>query len=440
MMLLDINTLIGHLHPVVVHLPIGFLTLAILFELLSYFKKFEQLKIAIPFTLLVGFITAVVSCVFGYILSLNGEYKFSEINNHKIEGITLAVASGILFIITTDVLKKIFQIHRLLFSSLCVVVFLLMIYTGHQGGSLTHGSDYLSVNVISEPLRKKPSSVGEALLFEDVVHPILIQRCGQCHREGKMKGQFSVQSLETLLKGGKTRSAVVAGSLSKSELYNRITIDPSNEKYMPADGKTPLTKTEKEIIIWWIEKGMAAKGKKIADLKNTQEIQNNVAAYLGLSSTQNLNDTANIENSKINPEIPTTFNMAIIDSLRNKGVNVRVMLHQPVMLDITIPPGFGVVINSINSNLKSIAKNVIWLNISNNELTENELGFLPSMSNLEKLRLEKNPITDKIIDQLAGLKHLEALNLNETNVTEEGIQKLKQLPGLKRVYQWNVKK
>ncbi|NDE10401.1 MAG: hypothetical protein EBZ95_07530 [Chitinophagia bacterium] len=440
MMLLDITTLIGHLHPVVVHLPIGFLTLAILFELLSYFKKFEQLKIAIPITLLVGFITAVLSCVFGYILSLSGEYEFSEINNHKIAGITLAVASGILFITTIDAVKKIFSIHRLLFSSLCVVVFLLMIYTGHQGGSLTHGSDYLSVNVISEPLRKKPSSVGEALLFEDVVHPILIQRCGQCHREGKMKGQFSVQSLETLLKGGKTRSAVVAGSLSKSELYNRITIDPSNEKYMPADGKTPLTKTEKEIIIWWIEKGMATKGKKIADLKNTQEIQNNVAAYLGLSSTQNLNDSANIENSKINPEIPTTFNMAIIDSLRNKGVNVRIMLHQPVMLDITIPPGFGSAINSINSNLKSIAKNVIWLNISNNELTENELGFLPSMSNLEKLRLEKNPITDKIIDQLAGLKHLEALNLNETNLTEVGIQKLKQLPGLKRVYQWNVKK
>jgi len=62
------------------------------------------------------------------------------------------------------------------------------------------------------------------------------------------------------------------------------------------------------------------------------------------------------------------------------------------------------------------------------------------MINLEKLRLEKNPITDKIIDQLAGLKHLEALNLNETNLTEVGIQKLKQLPGLKRVYQWNVKK
>ena len=83
MMLLDITTLIGHLHPVVVHLPIGFLALAILFELLSYFKKFEQLKIAIPITLLVGFITAVLSCIFGYLLSLVGEYELSQINNHR---------------------------------------------------------------------------------------------------------------------------------------------------------------------------------------------------------------------------------------------------------------------------------------------------------------------------------------------------------------------
>ena len=92
MMLLDISTFIGHLHPMVVHLPIGFIALAILFELLSYFKKFEQLKTAIPTTLLVGFISAVLSCIFGYILSLSDEYEFSEINNHKIAGIALAVA------------------------------------------------------------------------------------------------------------------------------------------------------------------------------------------------------------------------------------------------------------------------------------------------------------------------------------------------------------
>jgi uncharacterized membrane protein len=436
MILLDITTLIGHLHPVVVHLPIGFLALAILFELLSYFKKFEQLKIAIPITLLVGFITAVLSCIFGYLLSLGGEYEFSKINNHKIAGITLAVASGLLFISTTTVVKKLFSIPRVIFSSLCVVVLLIMIYTGHQGGSLTHGSDYLSIKLIDEPIRKKPISVAEALLFEEVVQPILIQRCGQCHREGKMKGQFSVQTLETLLKGGKTRAAVVAGSLNKSELFNRITLDPSNEKYMPADGKTPLTKAEIEIIQWWIEKGMATKGKKIAELNVSPEIQSKIAVVLGIGNSIAVSETAITENSKINPEIPAISNTALIDSLRNKGINVRLMLHQPVMLDITIPPGMNASLNTIKPILQSIAKNVIWLNLSDNGLTDNDLDFLSGMTNLEKLRLEKNPITDKIVPQLSGLKHLEAVNLNETNVSEAGIEKLKQVPGIKRVYQW----
>ena len=75
MMLLNIATFIGHLHPLIVHLPIGFLALAILFELLSHFKKFEQLKTSVQATLFLGFVTAVLSCIFGYILSLSGEYE-----------------------------------------------------------------------------------------------------------------------------------------------------------------------------------------------------------------------------------------------------------------------------------------------------------------------------------------------------------------------------
>ena len=439
MMLLDIATFIGHLHPLIVHLPIGFLALAILFELLSHFKKFEQLKTSVSATLFLGFVTAVLSCIFGYILSLSGEYELLKLSNHKIAGITLAVAAGLLFFLTLDAVKKIFLINRWIFSSLSLTVFIIMIYTGHQGGSLTHGPDYLSLKIIAQQERKKPSNVEEAMLFEDVVQPMLIQRCGQCHREGKMKGQLSVQTLETLLKGGKSRPAVVAGILNKSELYNRITLDPSNEKYMPADGKTPLTKAEVEIIQWWIEKGMATKGKKISELKNTQSIQVKVAAFLGLIGASNENGITQ-ENRQINPAIPTVFNTILIDSLRNKGVNVRVMLHQPVMLDITLPTGSGITINSIKANLRAIAKNVIWLNLSNNKLSENELDFLPLMTNLEKLRLEKNPLTDKILLQLIGLHHLESLNLNETNVTNSAIERLKQMPGLKRVYQWNVGK
>ena len=44
MILLDIPGFLGHLHPLVVHLPIGFLLLALVFDLLSYFNRYAYLK------------------------------------------------------------------------------------------------------------------------------------------------------------------------------------------------------------------------------------------------------------------------------------------------------------------------------------------------------------------------------------------------------------
>ena len=74
MILLDITTFSGHLHPLIVHLPIGFILLAVVFNILSYRKKYESLKPAIPITLLMGFISAVLACIFGYVLSTSGDY------------------------------------------------------------------------------------------------------------------------------------------------------------------------------------------------------------------------------------------------------------------------------------------------------------------------------------------------------------------------------
>ncbi|SDM28470.1 Uncharacterized membrane protein [Daejeonella rubra] len=438
MVLLDIAAFSGQLHPLIVHLPIGFLILALLFELLSYFKKYEFLKSSVSITLLLGFVAAVLACIFGYILSLSGDYDYRELNNHKISGIALALGTGLLFLLVSDPVKKLFEIKRSVFSVLCIFIVALVSYTGHQGGRLTHGSEYLSLKVLLETPREKPVSVGQAMIFEDVVHPILIQRCSQCHRDGKRKGEFSVQTLEDLLKGGKTGPAIEAGALNKSELFARIMLDPTNEKFMPSDGKTPLTKTEIEIIQWWIEKGKAVDGKRMSELQNTQVINAKVASYLKLGNFSGSDELAGETNDAVNQDIPAFVKMALIDTLRSKGLNIRVMQHKPLMLDVTLSEGKGDLINSMKTNLKSIAKNIIWLNLSNNELTDQDLDFLALMSNLEKLRLEKNPITDKIIPKVLSLKYLESINLNETKLTSAGIERLKQNSSVKRVYQWNL--
>jgi len=438
MVLLDIAAFSGQLHPLIVHLPIGFLILALLFELLSYFKKYEFLKSSVSITLLLGFVAAVLACIFGYILSLSGDYDYRELNNHKISGIALALGTGLLFLLVSDPVKKLFEIKRSVFTGLCIFIVALVSYTGHQGGRLTHGSEYLSLKVLLEKPREKPVSVGQAMIFEDVVHPILIQRCSPCHRDGKRKGEFSVQTLEDLLKGGKTGPAIEAGALNKSELFARIMLDPTNEKFMPSDGKTPLTKTEIEIIQWWIEKAKVVDGKRMSELQNAQVINAKVASYLKLGDFSGSEELAGETNDAVNPDIPVLVSMALIDTLRSKGLNIRVMQHKPLMLDVTLAEGKGNLINSMKTNLKSISKNIIWLNLSNNELTDQDLDFLALMSNLEKLRLEKNPITDKIIPTVLRLKYLESINLNETKLTSAGIERLKQNPSLKRVYQWNL--
>jgi hypothetical protein len=53
-MLLNIGTFFGRFHPLIVHLPIGFLLLGVFFYLLSLRKKYERLYAAVPSSLLIG--------------------------------------------------------------------------------------------------------------------------------------------------------------------------------------------------------------------------------------------------------------------------------------------------------------------------------------------------------------------------------------------------
>ncbi|MBL7763762.1 MAG: hypothetical protein JNL23_10095 [Chitinophagaceae bacterium] len=84
--------------------------------------------------------------------------------------------------------------------------------------------------------------------------------------------------------------------------------------------------------------------------------------------------------------------------------------------------------------MEKLAKNIIWLNVSENNLSDNDLSFLTSLINLEKLRIEKNPVTDAVCDRLKTLPHLEAVNLNETKVTANGIVTLRKNETIRRVY------
>ena len=139
MIFTDIITFLGRFHPLVVHLPIGFLLMGAVFNVLSYFPNYRFLKDAMSFTLLAGFLSAVAACMLGYLLSQSGEYDPEVLSQHRLSGILLAILAGILWSMTTEFYSRFIMISRKIVTALCIVLVLLTAYTGHQGGTLTQG-------------------------------------------------------------------------------------------------------------------------------------------------------------------------------------------------------------------------------------------------------------------------------------------------------------
>ena len=165
--------------------------------------------------------------------------------------------------------------------------------TGHYGGNLTHGTTYLGEYAPSflrtligaAPRRPPVTSVAAADPYLDVVQPLLEQRCGTCHNDDKREGGFSIGSYDSTLAGGDTGRAIVPGNLDASELIYRTGLPPDDEAFMPAEGKTPLTAEQIEIVRWWVGAG-APRDTTIGAVGVPANVEPLLAAQLGLGGAR----------------------------------------------------------------------------------------------------------------------------------------------------------
>src|SRR4029079_19140780 len=113
------------------------------------------------------------SAITGYLLSISDDYDRTLVSWHQWMGISTAILSGILY----QMEKK--SRNAATKKTMGIVLLLMIIVTGHLGGSLTHGSDYLTrplTNTGKENIAgaiKPLPDVQEALAYSDVVKPIL---------------------------------------------------------------------------------------------------------------------------------------------------------------------------------------------------------------------------------------------------------------------------
>lgn len=134
------NTLgqfIGHFHPVLVHLPIGILLLALLLEVLSRRERHPSLRPSVLPVLLLGAVAAMFSSFSGWLLSQTGDYDNNLVSRHQWLGIGVTIVSF------SACWFKARRYPRAFFvCSLLLLPGILL--TGHWGISLTHGTDYLA--------------------------------------------------------------------------------------------------------------------------------------------------------------------------------------------------------------------------------------------------------------------------------------------------------
>jgi len=413
----------GSFHPLLVHLPIGVLLLAALFQFLSRKEKYQSLASAVGITLFIGMISAIASCISGYLLSGTGDYDEGMIFNHQWSGIVLAIIS--IFAWYLNRIEK--QI-----TWITILMVFLIILTGHLGGSITHGSDYLTrafsaeASEQNEQKRKPIPNVQQALAYQDVIKPILTSKCYKCHGPNKQKGKLRLDMPDFILKGGKGGKAIVAGNTDESELIKRILLSKESDDHMPPIEQSQLTKTELDLIHWWVSSG-ADFNKKVADLAQTEKIK---PVLLSLQSEEK-GEIALI--SDIPKESVPQADAKVVQALLARGIAVI-----PVALNSNYLSVNFVALDSITDKdlqlLEPLSKQVIWLKIGDLNMDDTKLKSIVKLSSLSRLSLERTAVSDAGIGLLNGLSKLTYLNLVGSSVTAKGLSQLKSLKELRQIF------
>jgi uncharacterized membrane protein len=422
---------LGHFHVVLVHLPIGILLLACVFQWMERRPKFASLHTATSIALLIGMICAIFSALTGFLLSFSGDYDEGLVITHQWFGISVAAVGIAMFYYHTKAAAFKTQV------SISILLFVLIIITGHLGGSLTHGSDYLtkSWNLSSDTVaqRRPIPNVQEAMVYSDVIQPVLQAKCYSCHGKNKQKGKLRMDDSLRLMKGGKDGAVIIPGNVEKSELAKRLSLPRGDDDHMPPKEKPQPTEQEIALIHWWIASG-APFDKKVKQLDQPEELK---PALLALQNIQ--------EKKVIIPDIPskpvTKANEYAVKKLKDIGTVVEPVAQNTNYLSAN----FVTVTNPGDKEvqlLSPLKEQLIELKLGSTRITDSALQVIAEFKNLMRLQLDYTKITDKGLANLASLENLQYLNLVGTGVTEKGVLQLRDLKNLRSIYlyQTGVKK
>ncbi|MCH6236602.1 c-type cytochrome domain-containing protein [Cognataquiflexum rubidum] len=426
-MALFILPLIGRFHPLIVHLPIGFILFALI--LMYYPRKDKNLLFpTVQFALLLSTLMSFFACITGIILYNQEGYAFDTVQNHLILGILTALTCLSLFLLV----KK----HQTLSDPKIhvgsAILFLCLIITGHLGGNLTHGETYLTevlpegiqetfgwkMEEQFEPLSLDGEAWEEALFYEDVVQPILNQNCRSCHNEKNSKGDLILTSKESLLKGGKNGEVIFHKTPLKSELLERILLPLDHEDHMPPKEKRQPVEAEVELVKAWLNAG--------ASFEETLG-QSGISVDL-VSSFFVKNETSIYPEVQLEP-----LEEDVLKELKGEGFFIEKLSVTSHLLKVSTI-NFPEADNQDLESLEPILAYITILDLSLSNVTDDVIPLIGKMENLTVLKLNETKIEGQSFEMLKGNTHLIQLHLTKSMVSGDNLEKLDPHPSLQKVF------
>lgn len=427
---------IGRFHPLLVHLPIGSYFIFVLIYVYNSYRSKTGLPSSYHFLLCIAAILTTCTAITGYILAPLKGYEIDTVSNHRISGIAVAIlAWWVWYLFYSSANSKIKSFSLVLLSALIII-------TGHWGGSLTHGNNYLFYknNPVQKDAMLPDKSLDSVHYYREIILPILQTNCASCHQQPLSRGGWDMSTDSSLLAGGKYGSTIIKGDPDNSELIKRISLPIESKKHMPPATMPALKPIEIFILKQWVKSG-ADTEKLISHTDLDDQAKAILSAYTGITLKQE---------KEINlPALPALPD-SVLSYLKNRIGIVNRFSNESNLLDISLIHFRGKkkseIVNAIqllypyqeyiyvldlaglaleSSDLKPISgfKNITKLNLSTNSIRDEAINYLKELPHLESVNLYNNPITDQSLEKLKTMSSLKNITLAGTGITASGIEK-----------------
>ena len=409
----------GRMHPLVLHFPLALLFVGIFLEYLGTRKNFQHAAVE-NVTSLVFYafaLSAALTALFGFFLYKEGSYLGEEVILHKWAGTAVSLLAVVIIWLKESPFTPYYY-------GTLVVTTVGLVLAGHVGAEVTHGTGFLT-----EPFRNLQSEVIEiehadsAIVFRDVIQPILNEKCLNCHNSNRAKNDLVLADYESLMKGGKTRGTVVPGKANESLLYKYTLLPMSDSLHMPPKEKLQLDREEIRLIGWWINTGANAHDKYL-NLPKVDSIETIMLAKFQPKKGIDLLDISFPDQDEIR-QLNNPYRT--VQQISSTKPYVAVFLGSKKDFspkDLT--------------ELKGIEDQVVSIDMGNSNVKDEDLKSLTKFRHVQKLHLQNIAIGDEGVKHLKDLTYLDVLNLSGTKITTKTLDEVSGWKNLKKLYLYNT--